>query len=230
MGIPVNLEKRIAECTLIQGRMASHDPDPFYMGHLFCEFLGAADRAYDGIFGNACEDLGIFVEGGPSRDSFCAAAELKGDAKALEFLRWFDSAYSGEHEPPYPNFVMNAASHLRVRNAPPPIRMMLMAGRRYRDDPFLEIRPKLSGGRIASAAGLEDEIALHSHAFLHLVNRKRDRRGEPKVGPRGVRCAAFADVGGSGDVEVSYASHLYVPVLRRIAEAATARMAGLVSR
>ena len=54
--------------------------------------------------------------------------------------------------------------------------------------------------------------------FLEIINYKRKRNDEPKVGEKHVIASAFLDIEEYEDIEIVYAAEIYIPVMKRLVE------------
>lgn len=212
----MNIESRIRECQISLNQINYFDPDPYYVNYFFDLFIKSASQVLDGIFEEANDDFGLFMTNGCSKEKFLKKATAKNDQNALEFAEWFEKKIKSEHKPPYPNFIKEMIDFQKRFSKLPKVKVMIRPNERYSKDTFLEIKVNLSNERLRSKEDLNIEIKRNVPIFLEIINRKRSSNNEPKVTENKVRASAFMEDGSGENFEISYASELYIPVLKRI--------------
>ena len=211
----MNIEEKIRDCELNLKQIKNFDPDPYYVDYFFNQFIKSVKEVYEGIFEEANTDFGLFIEGTCNQEKFFKKANEKNDEKALQFVNWFENRFHREHESPYPDFIKNVME-LTMENNFPKIKVMIRSIERYSDDMFLEIKLNLKNNKLSSKEELEIEIKRNIPIFLEIINNKRLLNSEPKVTKKEVTVSAFMKDKSDKNFEISYASELYIPVLKRI--------------
>lgn len=225
----------VRECLMRARQIRLHDPDPYYAGHHFEQYLRAANAAVDGIFRTAGTDFGLLPCMGKhaARDSFEAAIRARGerDASASEFLEWYDAQDSGPwHSAVYTRAVGAARRMVRIRGRAPGVRVMIGVSDGYADDPSYEVDTAgltSRGGRLRSRDELSVEVRRRLPAFLEMVNDKRRRSGEPGASAGKVVAFCFAVVRHGGEthaVGMARAADVYVQTLQRMISESEARI------
>lgn len=241
------------QCSVYARLLRLHDPDPYYVGHLFSMYLRAADAAINDIFAGADTDFGLFARGRPmTRDSFAAhlirrrqlRRQRQGgsghDALATEFLRWYDGQYDGQwHHPPgsYPHLMRIARDAARTSPRLPDVRITMVATDMYRDDPVYEMDMAglTVGGRLRSRAELDAQVRRRTPVFLEMVNHKRRRYGEPATRAGRVAASASAALCGGGargpyaTMNIPRAAEVYVSTIKRMRAESALRMREVAS-
>ena len=224
----MDVEQKIRDCCTIEARIRQYDPDPHHVGYFFGEFARAVNDAMDGIFGAADRHFGLYQGRACSQEAFAGIAAIKNDKAACEFAAWFMEMDRAAHGGSLPRFIRDMCAAKRAGAGMPRIRVMLRAKERYEGDVPYELT-RLVPGMPDFGAELGAEVARQCPAFLDIINRKRQGRGEPKVRQGQVVAAAFARAGGV-DYEVSHAVSVYIPVIRRIASDSNEKLAELSAR
>ncbi|MCE2498886.1 MAG: hypothetical protein J4F28_07890 [Nitrosopumilaceae archaeon] len=229
----------VQECRMRARQIRLHNPDPYYTGHHFEQYLRAANAAVDGIFHTAGIDFGLLpCMGKPAtRDSFEAAIRERGrrDALASEFLEWYDAQHSGPwHSAVYTRAVGAARRTVRTHGRAPGVRIMISASDGYADDPSYEVDTAglTSRGRLRSRDELSVEVRRRLPAFLDMVNDKRRRSGEPAASAKDVGAFCFAVVRHGGKthaVDMARAADVYVQALQRMISESEARIRDLAA-
>lgn len=229
------------ECRMRARQIRLHDPDPYYAGHHFGQYLRAANAAVDGIFHTAGTDFGLLSCMGKyaARGSFEAAIRARGgrDAAASEFLGWFDAQDSGPwHSAAYTRVVGAARRMVRTHGRAPEVRVMISISDGYADDPSYEVDTAgltSRGGRLRSRDELSVEVRRRLPAFLDMVNDKRRRSGEPAASAGDVGASCFAvvrhDGGRTHTAEMARAADVYVQTLQRMISESEARIRDLAA-
>jgi hypothetical protein len=95
---------------------------------------------------------------------------------------------------------------------------MIRAADRYKNDFNQEIKINLTDGKIASREELDVEIKRQTPRFLEIINAKRKKENEPKINEGKIVPSAFLNIEESGEMEIMYASQIYMSVIRRLIE------------
>ncbi len=212
----MSIERRIKDCNGYLSQIKRYDPDPYYVGYFLEQFIQAINYIYDEIFQEANGNFGLYDKGVNSEEKFEEMSIIKNDKKALEFSKWFKIMDEREHERPFPNFMKQVCRLKKQGNQLPRLKIMLRPKERFRDDIFLEIHPRLSNGKLSSKNELKIEISRQSYPYLEIINHKRRRKNEPKVGKEQIASSVFLKVGKDEDIEISYAVEIYMPVISRV--------------
>ncbi len=211
----MNVEESIEECIFNLNQIRYFDPDPFYVNYFFGLFIKSVKQVYDGIFEEANNDFGLFVLMDCDKGKFLKKALTKQDGKALQFLDWFEKKNKIEHRPPYPKFIKDVIDFQKKFNKLPKIEIMIRAKQRYSKDVNQEIVAKLTDGKLRSKEELNVEIKKNLPIFLEIINNKRKLNNEPKVNQNQVIASTFMKINGNEEFEISYASEIYIPILKR---------------
>ena len=100
----------------------------------------------------------------------------------------------------------------------PQIKIMIRAADRYKNDFNQEIKINLTNGKIASREELDIEIKRQTPRFLEIINAKRKKENEPKIKGGKIVPSAFLNIEESDEMEIMYASQIYMSVIRRLIE------------
>ena len=214
----MNIEEEIEKCQIYLKQIKQYDPDPFYVKHFFNQFILSINNIISGIFEEANTDFGLFVSQQISEQSFNEKANMKNDENAIKFCTWFSLKFTEEHENPYPNSMKKICDFRNKFEKLPEIKIMIRASDRYKDDINQQIKVNLNQGKIRSKEELEIEIRRQLPVFLEIINQKRRVKNEPKIEENQVRASTFIEIENSEDVEIVYASEIYIPVLKRLIE------------
>lgn len=212
----MNIEEKIKNCEIYLKQIKKYDPDPFYVNHFFNEFLDSVMNTYDDIFKEANRDFGLFIVGKITKKIFYEKAKMKNDENAIKFSEWFSQKFNQEHESPYPNFMKKICEFKSKSKKIPEIKIMIRASDRYKDDINQQIKVNLSNEKLRMKEELDIEIKRQLPIFLEIINHKRNEKNEPKVGQNQVIASAFLDMG--DDIEIAYASEIYIPVMKRLVD------------
>ena len=214
----MNFEEKVRECKYNLKQIKYFNPDPYYVSYFFKNYLQAVSDIYDGIFGEANRDFGLFVSGKCTKEKFHVKAIEKKDSFALEFLSWFEEHYKDEHEYQYPNFLKQVLEFFIKYGKLPKITIKILSNQRYENDIIQEIHVELTNGKIRSKECLQMEIKRQIPLFLELINQKRKKYDEPKVYENQVIASSFLELENYEDVEIPYACEIYLPVVVRLLE------------
>lgn len=214
----MNIEEKIKNCEIYLKQIKQYDPDPFYVNHFFNEYINSVNGIFDGIFEEGNRDFGMFVSGNVSQKKFDEKAKMKNDQNAIKFSEWYSKKFNQEHENQYPNYIREICQFKKKFEKLPEIKIMIRASDRYKDDVFQQIKPNLSHGKLHSKEDLEIEIKRQLPTFLEIINQKRMKNDEPKVGKKQVIASAFLDIENHKDVEIVHTAEIYIPVIKRMVE------------
>ncbi len=214
----MNIEEKIKDCKYNLKQIKHFNPDPFYVNYFFKNYLQAVSDVYDGIFGEANRDFGLFVPEKCTKEKFQIKAVEKKDSQALEFLSWFEKHYNNEHDNQYPDFIKKVLDFFSKYGKLPKITIKILANQRYSNDLTQEIHVELTNGKIRSKEHLEMEIKRQIPIFLELINQKRKKYDEPKVYENQIDASSFLELENYKDAEIPYACEIYLPVVIRLFE------------
>ena len=93
---------------------------------------------------------------------------------------------------------------------------MIRASERYKDDINLQIKVNLSKEKLRSKDELKIEVQRQLPIFLEIINHKRREKNEPRVEENQIVTSSFLDIQNHKDIEIVYASEIYIPVLKRL--------------
>jgi len=211
----MDCKEKIEECESILKQIIQFEPDPYYVNYFFNSYLYSVNNVYVGIFEEANRDFGLFISGKYTRDAFLEKAKMKDDQKAIDFLSWFDKKYEEEHQNPYPNFIKKSCKLQNEHKKLPKIKIMIRAKKRYAEDPNQEILANLKNEKLRSVEELQIEIKRQIPIFLEIINYKRSNNNEPRINEREVTVSTFLDIEDDGEIEIVYASKIYISVMKR---------------
>ena len=214
----MNIEEEIEKCEIYLKQLKQYDPDPFYVIHFFNQFILSINNIISGIFEEANTDFGLFVSQPISEQNFYEKAKKKNDEDALKFSTWFSSKFTEEHENPYPNSIKKIYDFRKEFGKLPEIKIMIRASDRYKDDINQQIKVNLNQGKIRSKEELKIEIRRQLPVFLEIINHKRRKKNEPKIEENQVTASSFVEIEKNENIEIVYASEIYIPVLKRLVE------------
>lgn len=211
----MNIEDKIEECESILKQIKQFDPDPYYVNYFFNSYLLSVNKVYVGIFEEANRDFGLFISGKYNRETFLEKAREKNDQKAIDFVSWFDKKYDEEHKNTYPNFIKKSCKFQNDHERLPKIKIMISIKERYAGDYNQEILANLKDEKLRSKEELQIEIKRQIPVFLELINYKRSNNKEPKINEKQVIVSTFLNIEGNEDIEITYASEIYISVMKR---------------
>jgi len=220
----MNIEKAIKNCEIYLKQINQYDPDPFYVNYFFNEYINSVNNVFNGIFEEANRDFGLFILGSISHKEFYEKAKDKGDQNAMRFSEWYSTKYNQEHKNPYPNFIKKICQFKKELQELPKIKVMIRASDRYKDDVNQQIKINFNHEKLRSKEEMQIEINRQLPIFLEVINSKRSRKNEPKVKENQVIASAFLDIEEHNNIEIVYASKIYIPVLKRIVEESRKRI------
>ena len=214
----MNIEEKIKNCEINLKQIRQYDPDPFYVNFFFNQFIDSINDVYIGIFEEANRDFGLFISDKISQKKFLEEAIEKNDHMAIKFSEWFLEKFNQEHQNQYPNFIKNICDFKSKSGRIPEIKIMMRASDRYKDDINQQINVRLNDKKICSKEELGIEVKRQIPIFLEIINYKRSKKNEPKVTKNKIIVSAFSDIEGHEDIEIAYATEIYIPVLKRIVQ------------
>lgn len=212
----MDCKEKIEECKSILKQIIRFEPDPYYVKYFFNSYLYSVNNVYAGIFEEANRDFGLFISGKYTRETFLEKAKIKNDQKAIDFLSWFDKKYEEEHQNPYPNFIKKSCKLQNEQKKLPKIKIMIRAKERYAEDPNQEILVNLKNYKLRSVEELQIEIKRQTPIFLEIINYKRNNNNEPRINEKQITVSTFLDIEDEGEIEIVYASKIYISVMKRL--------------
>ncbi|AJW69993.1 hypothetical protein [Nitrosopumilus adriaticus] len=225
----MNIEEKIKNCEIYLKQIKKYDPDPFYVNHFFNQYVDSVNNTYEDIFNEANRDFGLFIVGKISQKKFSEKAKMKNDKNAIKFSEWFSQKFNQEHENPYPNFIKKICDFKNKSQKIPEIKIMIRASDRYKDDINQKIKVNLSNGKLRMKEELDIEIKRQLPIFLEIINHKRNEKNEPKVGQNQIIASTFLDIENHIDIEIAYASEIYIPVMKRLVEESRKKIKELIT-
>ncbi len=214
----MNIEKTIKNCEIYLKQIKQYEPDPYYVNYFFNEYINSVNDTFNGIFEEGNRDFGLFISEKISQINFDEKAKMKNDQNAIKFSEWYSLEYNQEHKNPYPNFIKKICQFKNKFKKLPKIKIMIRASDRYKDDIYQQIKVNLSHEKLRSKEELDIEIKRQLPIFLEIINHKRDKNNEPKVGENQVIASTFLDIEEYENIEISYAAEIYIQVMRRLVE------------
>jgi hypothetical protein len=224
----MNIEKTIEKCEISLKQIKQYDPDPFYVNYFFDQYISLIDKIIVGIFEEADRDFGLFLTGSITEKSFQDKAKSKNDKNAIKFSEWFRKKHTEEHKNPYPNFISEICNYRKKFEKLPDLKIMIRASDRYKDDINQEIQVPLKNKKLRSKDELDIVIKRQLPVFLEIINYKRREKNEPKVENNQITASTFLDIGNHKNIEVVYASEIYIPVIKRLVEEARTKIQDLI--
>ena len=214
----MNIEKTIKNCEIYLKQIKQYEPDPYYVNYFFNEYINSVNDTFNGIFEEGNRDFGLFILEKISQTNFDEKAKMKNDQNAKKFSEWYSFEYNQEHKNPYPNFIKKICQFKNKFEKLPKIKIMIRASDRYKDDIYQQIKVNLSHEKLRSKEELDIEIKRQLPIFLEIINHKRDKNNEPKVGENQVIASTFLDIEEYENIEIVYAAEIYIQVMRRLVE------------
>ena len=214
----MNIEKTIKNCEIYLKQIKQYEPDPYYVNYFFNEYINSVNDTFNGIFEEGNRDFGLFISEKISQINFDEKAKMKNDQNAIKFSEWYSLEYNQEHKNPYPNFIKKICQFKNKFKKLPKIKIMIRASDRYKEDIYQQIKVNLSHEKLRSKEELDIEIKRQLPIFLEIINHKRDKNNEPKVGENQVIASTFLDIEEYENIEIVYAAEIYIQVMRRLVE------------
>lgn len=212
----MNIEEKIKDCEFNLKQIIHFNPDPYYVNYFFTAYIQSVIDVYDKIFEEANRDFGLFISGKGTKEKFESKAIEKNDQLALKFLSWFTKNYENEHDSSYSRYIEKVNCFFKEFHHLPKINIKIGSEKRFKDDVFHLIQVGLTNGKIRSNEELEIEVVRQMPIFLEIINLKREKKNEPKVGSDQVIASAFLEMNNYEDIEITQACEVYLPVLKRI--------------
>jgi len=97
-----------------------------------------------------------------------------------------------------------------------------------KDDINQEIKVPLSNEKLRSKEELDIEIKRQLPVFLEIINHKRREKNEPKIDNNQIIASTFLDIEDHKNIEIIYASEIYIPVMKRLVEEARMKIKELI--
>jgi len=214
----MNIEEEIKKCEVSLKQIKQYDPDPYYVNYFFNEYIISINNIINAIFEEANRDFGLFISQNISEEEFYKKAKLKNDKSAIKFSEWYLKKYIEEHKNPYPHFMKEICQFRNRFQKLPEIKIMIRATNRYEDDISQQIKVNLSHGKLRSKEELDIEIKRQTPIFLAIINHKRKEKDEPKIEKNQLIASTFLDINDHKDIEIIYASEIYMPVIKRLVD------------
>ncbi len=214
----MNVEEVIKNCEMYLKQINQYDPDPYYVNYFFAKFIDSVNDAFDIIFEEVNRDFGLFISGKISQKKIYEKAKIKNDQNAIKFSKWYLMKFIEEHENPYPNAIKKICQLKKKSGKLPEIKIMIRASDRYKDDINQQIKVSLSNEKLRSKKELDIEIKRQLPIFLEIINHKRSKKNEAKVEENHAIASGFMDIEEHENIEITYASEIYIPVMKRLVE------------
>lgn len=225
----MNIEKTIDDCRIYLKQIKQYEPDPFYVNHFFSEFIDSVNKILEGIFYEANRDFGLFITEKISYQKFLEKAKSKNDSKAMKFLEWYTNKFAQEHKTKFPEAIKKICEFKKKHGKLPEIKIMIRAQDRYENDINQQIMIGLSNEKLRSKEELQIEINRQLPVFLEVINHKRAKNNEPSVNENQITVSAFVDIEDSFEIEIAYASEIYIPLLVRLVKESRRKIKELTS-
>ncbi len=226
----MNIEEAIEKCEISLKQIKQYEPDPFYVNYFFDQYVSLRNKIIEGIFEEADKNFELFLTESVIEKKFQQKAKLKNDENTIKFSKWFRTKYIEEHQNLYPNLMNEICNFRKKFGKLPDVKIMIRASDRYKDDINLEIHVPLKNKKLRSKNELDIEIKRQLPVFLEIINYKRHERNEPKVKNNQIIASTFLDVKNHKDVEIIYASEIYIPVIKRLVEESRIKIKDLIKK
>jgi hypothetical protein len=214
----MNVEEEIKKCEIYLKQIKQYDPDPYYVDHFLNKYIISIERVKNQIFEEANVGFGLFVSDDVSEQKFYEKAKLKNDENAIKFSEWYFSEQIKKHKNQYPNFMRKICLFRDEFKKLPEIKIMLRASDRYKDDITQQIKVGLNDKKLRSNEELDVEIRRQSSIFLEIINDKRNKKNEPRVGRNQVVASACIDIEKFQNIEISYTSEIYISTIKQLVD------------
>lgn len=214
----MNIEDAIKKSEISLKQIKQYDPDPYYVNYFFNEYIISINSIINSIFEEANRDFGLFISQNISEEEFYKKAKLKNDKNAIKFSEWYSKKFVEEHKNPYPFFIKEICQFRNKFQTLPEIKIMIRATDRYKDDINQQIKVNLSNGKLRAKEELNIEIKRQTPIFLEILNHKRMKKNEPKIEKNQIIASTFLDINNHKDIEIIYASEIYIPVINRLVD------------
>jgi hypothetical protein len=214
----MNIEESIKNCEIYLKQIKQYEPDPFYVNYFFNKYINSINNLFNEIFEEANRNFGLFISKNISHKTFDEKAKMKNDQNAIKFSKWFSTQFNQEHKNSYPNFIRKICQLKNESRKIPAIKIMIRASDRYKEDINQQIQVNLNQGKLRSKDDLDIEIKRQLPIFLEIINHKRNKKNEPKVGKNQIIASTFLNIDESEDIEIVFASEIYISVMIRLVE------------
>ena len=107
---------------------------------------------------------------------------------------------------------------------------MMRAKEIYKDDIYQEIKIKLKNEKLFSKEFVDIEMRRQIPIFLEIINRKRVKKNEPKVGENQVIVSTFIKINEDKTIEVGYSTEIYLKLLNQFVDESRIKMQELSKR
>ena len=225
----MNIEESIKNCEIYLKQIKQYEPDPFYVNYFFNKYIDSVNNLFNEIFEEANRDFGLFISKNISHKTFDEKAKMKNDQNAIKFSKWFSIQFNQEHENSYPNFIRKICQLKNESQKIPIIKIMIRASDRYKEDVNQQIQVNLNQGKLRSKDDLDIEIKRQLPIFLEIINHKRNKKNEPKVGKNQIIASTFLNIEESEDIEIVFASEIYISVMKRLVEESRIKISELIT-
>ncbi len=226
----MNIEEAIEKWEISLKQIKQYEPDPFYVNYFFDQYVSLRNKIIEGIFEEADKNFELFLTESVIEKNFQQKVKLKNDENTIKFLKWFRTKYIEEHQNLYPNLMNEICNFRKKFGKLPDVKIMIRASDRYKDDINLEIHVPLKNKKLRSKNELDIEIKRQLPVFLEIINYKRHERNEPKVKNNQIIASTFLDVKNHKDVEIIYASEIYILVIKRLVEESRIKIKDLIKK
>ena len=226
----MNIEDCLENCKVNQKQIQRFNPDPFYVNHFFKEFLNSVHNTLNAILEEANRDFGLFILGDISQKKFNEKAKEKNDQKALKFFNWYESRLNQQNQNSYSYAIQVLYNMRRKGEKLPKIRTMMRAKEIYKDDIYQEIKIKLKNEKLFSKEFVDIEMRRQIPIFVEIINHKRMKKNEPKVGENQVIVSTFIKINEDKTIEVGYSTEIYLKLLNQFVDESRIKIQELSKR
>ena len=112
----------------------------------------------------------------------------------------------------------------------PKIRTMMRAKEIYKDDIYQEIKIKLKNEKLFSKEFVYIEMRRQTPIFLEIINHKRMKKNEPKVGENQVIVSTFIKINEDKTIEIGYSTEIYLKLLNQFVDESRIKIQELSKR
>ena len=225
----MNIEEEIKNCEIYLKQIKQYNPDPHYVDYFLNKYIISIERIKNQIFEEANTDFGLFISDNVSEQKFYEKAKLKNDKNAIKFSEWYFLKQIEKHKNPYPNLMRKICLFKDEFKKLPEIKIMIRASNRYKDDINQQIKVGLNHKKLRSKEELDIEIKRQSQIFLEIINDKRNKKNEPSVGRNQIVASACLDIEKFQNIEITYASEIYMSVIKQLVDESRKKIKELVS-
>ena len=225
----MNIEEEIKNCEIYLKQIKQYNPDPHYVDYFLNKYIISIERIKNQIFEEANTDFGLFISDNVSEQKFYEKAKLKNDKNAIKFSEWYFLKQIEKHKNLYPNIMRKICLFKDEFKKLPEIKIMIRASNRYKDDINQQIKVGLNHKKLRSKEELDIEIKRQSQIFLEIINDKRNKKNEPSVGRNQIVASACLDIEKFQNIEITYASEIYMSVIKQLVDESRKKIKELVS-